>query len=317
MCAAARSCARQHHRGRPVPHHIPHHEPGPHPGQRDDVPPVAAHHLAGSRRGTPGDLDPAGNRRRRRDQTLLQRPAVPPVPGELGGVRDPGPGPPGQIGDGRDVGVGVRAAAAASRRHHHSGHVAGRGERHREERGVVGEKLPARGPDPLNRHRVRPAEPLRGAAGQARAVGRIHREGEYLARRQHGLDRVAVPLDEPAGQPARHDLPVVTAVPALQEEDRSPVRELRHDHFHQQPGDVGRVEGDAEPPPVAAHGAGAARGTGPHGSPGLRATPPSVSTWTGGNGAGSGRHSGSGTMPGGTRSRPSKKPAICSGVRSW
>ncbi len=56
---------------------------------------------------------------------------------------------------------------------------------------------------------------------------------------------------------------------------------------------------------------------GHHGSPGLRATPPSVSTWTAGNGAGSGRHSGTGTMPGGTRSSPPKKPAISSALRSW
>src|SRR5208283_1693352 len=107
-----------------------------------------------------------------------------------------------------------------------------------------------------------------------------------------------------------------------QDEDRPAVRELRHDHLHQQPGDVARLQANAQPSLVrarirAAGTAGKAGKAGHHGSPGLRATPPSVSTWTAGNGAGSGRHSGTGTMPGGTRSSPPKKPAISLALRSW
>ena len=191
-----RAQLRQAHRGRgPVSHHIPDHEPGPLPGQRDDVPPVAAHHLAGSRRGTPGDLDQAGNLRRRRDQALLQRPAVPPVPGELGGVGDPGSRAPGQVGDDRDLAVAVPGPGAAAGRYQHPRHLTARGERHREERGVVGEKLPARGADPLHRHWVGPAEYAAGCHWPG-----IRRRANPPGRR---IPRPRAARSRPGGRPAR------------------------------------------------------------------------------------------------------------------
>src|SRR6516162_5723481 len=50
----------------------------------------------------------------------------------------------------------------------------------------------------------------------------------------------------------------------------------------------------------------------------LRPMPPNVFTWSFGSVAvTSGRHIWIGTTPGSTSSRPSKKPAICSGVRKW
>src|SRR6266566_6051320 len=53
---------------------------------------------------------------------------------------------------------------------------------------------------------------------------------------------------------------------------------------------------------------------------GLRPTPPNMSTSAGKLpllSAGSGRHRGHDTTPGSRSSRPSKKPAICSGLRGW
>jgi hypothetical protein len=65
------------------------------------------------------------------------------------------------------------------------------------------------------------------------------------------------------------------------------------------------------------------RSTGSCGNPdlgpqGLRPTPPNASTSAGGPpaaSAGSGRHRDTDTTPGSTSSSPSKKPAICSGLR--
>ena len=71
------------------------------------------------------------------------------------------------------------------------------------------------------------------------------------------------------------------------------------------------------PPTSCARELAASRRTGRGAGQGLRPTPPKASTSAGSPSAASGRHRGHDTTPGSTSSRPSKKPAICSGLRGW